>query len=139
MAEGMRLQDGCRARELGGPQVNGARRCHSHAGSGTTVARGSRMPNPDVNPAAESSLSSYEETPVLRPEHREGRVTRIIEQQSAKVPSNYFLMLAFLAMVSSLGFELAGRQRASRFVGMWPTPLLVMGVYNKLVKVLGPR
>lgn len=97
------------------------------------------MSNPDVNPAAESSLSSYRETPVIRPEHREGRVTRIIEQQSAKVPSNYFLMLAFVAMVSSLGFELAGRQRASRFVGMWPTPLLVMGVYNKLVKVLAPR
>ena len=97
------------------------------------------MSNPDVNPAAESSLLSYQETPVLRAEHREGTVTRIIEQQTAKVPSNYFLTLAFLAMLASFGMELYGRRRASRFVGMWPAPLLVMGVYNKLVKVLGPR
>ena len=94
---------------------------------------------PDVNPAAEPSLFSYQETPVLRTEHREGRVTRIIEQQTAKVPSNYFLALALLAMLSALGLELSGRQRAGRFVSMWPGPLLVMGVYNKLVKVLGPR
>lgn len=97
------------------------------------------MSNPDVNPAAQPSLASYRETPVLRAEHSEGRITRIIEQQSAKVPSNYFLTLAFAAMLASLGFELSGRQRASRFIGMWPGPLLVMGVYNKLVKVLGPR
>lgn len=97
------------------------------------------MSHPDVNPAAEPSLLSYRETPVLRAEHREGRVTRIIEQQTAKVPSNYFLTLAFVSMLAAFGLELSGRQRASRFVSMWPAPLLVMGVYNKLVKVLGPR
>jgi hypothetical protein len=97
------------------------------------------MANPDVNPAAEPSLLSYRETPVLRAEHREGLVTRIIEQQTAKVPSNYFLTLALLAMLATFGLEVSGRRRASRFVGMWPAPLLVMGVYNKLVKVLGPR
>jgi hypothetical protein len=97
------------------------------------------MSNPDVNPAAEPSLLSYQETPVLRAEHREGPVTRIIEQQAAKVPSNYFLPLALLAMLAAFGLELSGRRRAGRFVGMWPAPLLVMGVYNKLVKVLGAR
>ena len=40
--------------------------------------------------------------------------------------------------VSFLG-ELTGRPRLSRLVGMWPGPLLVMGVYNKLVKMFGPR
>jgi hypothetical protein len=97
------------------------------------------MSNPDVNPAAEPSLASYRETPVLRAEHREDPITRLLEQQAAKVPSNYFLTLAFVAMLASVGLELSGRERASRFVGMWPAPLLVMGVYNKLVKVLGPR
>jgi hypothetical protein len=42
-------------------------------------------------------------------------------------------------MCVSLGLELGRKTRASRFIGMWPGPLLVMGVYNKLVKVLGPR
>jgi hypothetical protein len=35
--------------------------------------------------------------------------------------------------------EVTGRQLLSRFIGMWPAPLLVMGVYNKVVKVLAPR
>ena len=43
------------------------------------------------------------------------------------------------AMALSLGLELAGRSRASNFVGKWPTPLLLLGVYNKLVKTLGTR
>ena len=47
-------------------------------------------------------------------------------------------MLSLGAMASSLFFEVRNNQRASRFVGMWVAPLLVMGVYNKLVKVLGP-
>ena len=105
----------------------------------TVAQRRCMASNPDVNPAAEPSLASYQETPVLRAEHREGRITRIIEQQTAKVPSNYFLNLACLAMLASVGLELSGRPRASRFIGMWPAPLLVMGVYNKLVKVLGSR
>jgi hypothetical protein len=42
-------------------------------------------------------------------------------------------------MTLSLALELAGRTRQSRFVGMWPTPLLVAGIYNKLVKTLGTR
>ncbi len=94
---------------------------------------------PDVNPASEASERSYEAAPVLRIEHAEDSFTRIIEQQTAKVPSNVFLVLAFGAMGASLWFELRGNQRMSRFVGMWPGPLLVMGVYNKLVKTFGPR
>ena len=93
----------------------------------------------DVNPASEQSERSYEAAPVLRIEHAEGSLTRMIEQQTAKVPSDVFLVLAFGAMVASLYFELRGERRRSRFVGMWPGPLLVMGVYNKLVKTFGPR
>lgn len=92
----------------------------------------------EVNPAAERSLDGAP-VAVLRPEHAEGQVTRLIEQQTAKVPSHWFLVGALGAMGLSLSFELAGRTRASRFVGMWPTPLLVAGMYNKLVKTLGTR
>lgn len=42
-------------------------------------------------------------------------------------------------MLDALGFESVGKERWSRIVGMWAGPLLVMGVYNKLVKMLGPR
>ena len=96
------------------------------------------MTNLDVNPAADASLADLA-VPVVRPEHAEGDVARLIEQQTAKVPSHWFLFAALGAMTTSLMLELGGRTRASRFVGQWPTPLLVMGIYNKMVKTLGTR
>jgi hypothetical protein len=92
----------------------------------------------EVNPAAESSLSAAP-APVLRPEHAEGDFARVMEQQTAKIPSQWFLLGAFGAMGLSLALELTGQRRASRFVGQWPAPLLIMGIYNKLVKTLGTR
>ena len=92
----------------------------------------------EVNPAAHASTADIA-TPVIRPEHAEGDVARLIEQQAAKVPSHWFLFAALGAMGVSLGCELSDRRRASRFIGMWPTPLLALGIYNKLVKTLGTR
>jgi hypothetical protein len=92
----------------------------------------------DINPAAEASLA-VAPAPVVRPEHAEGDLARLIEQQTAKIPSHWFLIGAFGAMGLSLGLELAGRRREGRFVGQWPTPLLIMGIYNKIVKTLGTR
>ena len=96
------------------------------------------MSNIEVNPAAEASLRETP-APVVRPEHAEGEIARLIEQQTAKVPSHWFLFGALGAMTLSLALEVSGRTRASRFVGMWPTPLLIAGMYNKLVKTLGTR
>jgi hypothetical protein len=95
------------------------------------------MPGPsDVNPASAASERVYEPTPVVRAEHAEGAVTRLIEQQAAKLPSDLFLFAALGAMGVSLVLELMGRRGASRFVGMWPPSILTMGVYNKVVKTL---
>lgn len=93
----------------------------------------------DVNPASERSEQDYQAAPVMRAEHREGSFTRLLEQQAAKIPSDVFLFASFCAMGFSLGAELAQRTRASRFVGMWVGPLLIMGVYNKMVKTFGAR
>lgn len=93
----------------------------------------------DVNPASEKSRFEYEPTPVVRAEHAEGTFTRLIEKQTAKVPSDVFLFVAIGSMGASLALEVAGRTRLSRFVGMWAPTLLTMGVYNKLVKTFGPR
>jgi hypothetical protein len=93
----------------------------------------------DVNPASEASEKEYVVPPVVRAEHVEDSLTRLLEQQTAKVPSHVFLFSSFCAMALSLGLELGGRERAGRFVGLWVTPLLVMGVYNKMVKTFGPR
>lgn len=94
---------------------------------------------PDTNPMSERSHMDYEAAPVLRTEHAEGGITRLIEQQTAKIPSDAFLFASLMAMAFSLTMEATGRTRWSRFVGMWAGPLLTMGVYNKLVKILGSR
>ena len=99
----------------------------------------------DINPAANASLArstadhSQAEVPVLRREHAEGEIARLIEQQAAKISSHWFLFGAIGAMGVSLAFELGGNTRVSRFVGMWPTPLLACGIYTRIVKTLGPR
>lgn len=91
-----------------------------------------------VNPAAEASLHPVH-APVLRPEHAEGQLARILEQQTAKIPSHWFLFTAIGSMGLALALEISGRSRASMFVSRWPTPLLIAGIYNKLVKTLGTR
>lgn len=96
----------------------------------------------DVNPASTASLRQRRIqplAPVIRDEHAEGTLARLIEQQTAKVPSHVFLFAALGSMLASLALELAGRSRASRFVGMWPETLLIAGIYNKIVKTLGTR
>jgi len=97
------------------------------------------MSEQDVNPAADRAEDTYRAAPVVRDEHGEAQFTRLIEQQTARIPSHWFLMAAIASMCASLGLELAGRTRLSRFLGMWTPTLLITGVYNKLVKALGPQ
>jgi hypothetical protein len=70
-------------------------------------------------------------------EHTEGVVARTIEKQTAKLPSDVFLWAAVGAMGISLFFELSGNEDKSRFFGQWPAPFLLLGLYNKIVKVAG--
>lgn len=94
-------------------------------------------PTDDVNPARDDSLRVYRSAPIARDEHGEGTWTRVVEQQTAKIPSAVFLVAAIGAMTASAVLELSGQHRWSRFVGMWAPTLLITGVYNKLVKAFG--
>ena len=70
-------------------------------------------------------------------EHKEGGLARPIEEQTAKLPSDTYLWAAFTAMAASLTLKLMGKKHTALFVGQWAAPLLIMGVYNKIVKVAG--
>lgn len=97
------------------------------------------MPEREVNPLRDRSPeAAYRPAPMRRPSHAEGSVTRTIEQQTAKIPSSVFLTAAVASLVASAAFEAFGNQRVSRFIGMWAPTLLITGVYNKLVKTMGP-
>lgn len=69
--------------------------------------------------------------------HSEGIVARTIEEQTAKLPSDIFLWGALGSIGLSLYFELKGDAEKSRFIGQWVSPFLLLGVYNKLVKIAG--
>lgn len=69
--------------------------------------------------------------------HSEGQLAKTIEQQTAKLPSDTFLWAAVGAMGASAVFQLMGKKNVSLFVGDWVAPLLLLGVYNKIVKVQG--
>ena len=70
-------------------------------------------------------------------DHTEGTVARSIEAQTAKLPSDAFLWTALLSMATSAALHFSGNKPASMFVGQWAPTLLILGVYNKLVKQLG--
>jgi hypothetical protein len=67
----------------------------------------------------------------------EGRVAEAIEEQTSKIPSDWFLWTAIGSMALSLGLRCAGKKSSSQFVGQWAAPILILGLYNKLVKVEG--
>lgn len=92
-----------------------------------------------VNPASTTSERVYEPSAVHRAEHSEGALTRLMEQQAAKLPSDTFLIAAFGAIGLSFYYYIAGQKERSSLVGIWAPTLLTMGVYNKLVKLLNPR
>ncbi len=82
-------------------------------------------------------------------EQREGKVARAIEEQTAKIPSDIFLWAAGASLVGSLVFQIAGMRRGpldflvgrrapyATFIGQWVPTLLLLGIYNKIVKVAG--
>jgi len=70
-------------------------------------------------------------------EHAEGPVAKTIERQTAKLPSDLFLWGAGCSIASSLALRLLGRRDGANFVGQWAPVLLILGVYNKIVKVAG--
>ena len=70
-------------------------------------------------------------------EPEEGMVTRLTESQTSRIPSIAFLSAAIGSMVASAALQAKGNDRLSLFVGQWVPTFLMIGLYNKLVKVAG--
>lgn len=70
-------------------------------------------------------------------EQREGPIARAIEKRTAQLPSDTFLWLAIGSIAGSMAFKAAGRNGLALFVGQWVPTFLILGLYNKLVKVGG--
>ncbi len=69
--------------------------------------------------------------------HSEGRIARMIEDQTARLPSDVWLWAAMGAIGVSLILHATGKREDGLFMGQWAAPFLLFGIYNKLVKIGG--
>jgi hypothetical protein len=69
--------------------------------------------------------------------HSEGPITRSIEEYTAQLPSDTFLWAAGASIAASLALMTLGNRHAALFVGQWAPTFLLLGVYDKIVKVAG--
>ncbi len=69
--------------------------------------------------------------------HSEGGLAYSIEEQTAKIPSDVFLWAATGSIVGSLALKMSGKDHEALFVGQWAPTFLLLGLYNKIVKVAG--
>lgn len=68
---------------------------------------------------------------------KEGQLAQNIENHTARIPSDIFLWASAAAMVTSLTLKVLGKKHDALFIGQWAAPLLLFGIYNKIVKVAG--
>ena len=82
-------------------------------------------------------IMDREPTTSPRTDQREGPVARTIEQQTAKLPSDTFLWAALGSVAASIILMVGGQEKKANFVGQWAPTFLILGLYNKMVKLHG--
>lgn len=73
----------------------------------------------------------------MNDKNHEGTITVAVENRTSRIPSIAYLIGGLGALAVSTGLMLGGRKRASILVGQLASPLLIMGLYNKIVKTGG--
>jgi hypothetical protein len=74
---------------------------------------------------------------LIKKNHKEGKVAKWIENKTAKLPSDVFLWSSFALLGLAVSLRLMGRPHTGLMIGQLVSPILIMGLYNKLVKVEG--
>lgn len=72
-----------------------------------------------------------------QPRTTENTISKTVEEYTAAVPSSAYLGVAVGAMALSLALQLGGRGKWGNFIAQWVPTWLIIGVYNKLVKLEG--
>jgi hypothetical protein len=72
-----------------------------------------------------------------RPSKTEDRFTKSVEDYTAAIPSSAYLAVAVGATGLSLMLQATGQGKWGNFIAQWVPTWLIIGVYNKLVKLEG--
>lgn len=67
----------------------------------------------------------------------EDKFTKSIEQYTSEIPSSAFLGVALGSIALALVAQATGQGKWGNFIAQWAPTLLIIGVYNKLVKLEG--
>jgi hypothetical protein len=67
----------------------------------------------------------------------EDQITSMLESQTAKIPTSFFLAASLTSMAASLILKASNRDNTALFIGQWAAPFLLLGIYNKMVKQHG--
>jgi hypothetical protein len=70
-------------------------------------------------------------------EHSEGRLAKMIEQQTAKLPLRHVPVGGLWSILGSLALKLMGEDKKATIIGQWVPTVLILGLYNKIVKTHG--
>ena len=73
----------------------------------------------------------------MEPRPTEDQFTKTIESYTAAIPSSGYLAVAIGAMGLSLACQVAGRGKWGNFIAQWVPTWLIIGLYNKLIKLEG--
>ncbi len=92
-----------------------------------------RMSQASASPSEMMGSSRFSE----KQKHSEGWLARTLEDQTARLPSDVWLWAAFGSIGGSLVLQCLGKKHDALFVGQWAPTFLLIGLYNKLVKVAG--
>jgi hypothetical protein len=71
------------------------------------------------------------------PTKSEDQFTKTVEDYTSSLPSSAYLGIALGAMGLSLALQLRGEGKWGNFIAQWVPTWLIIGVYNKLVKLEG--
>lgn len=72
-----------------------------------------------------------------QPTRSEDQFTKSVEEYTAGIPSSAYLGVAMGAMGLSLLCQVTGQGKWGNFIAQWVPTLLIIGLYNKLVKLEG--
>lgn len=68
---------------------------------------------------------------------KEGKATVAVEKKTSKIPSMFYLLAGLGALTASACMMSRGKKSKALLVGQWAAPMLIMGLYNKIVKTEG--
>lgn len=68
---------------------------------------------------------------------KEGPLTRKLERVTAMLPSSTWLALAGASIAGAFGLRIAGKNHTAILVGQLGPTFMLVGIYNKLVKISG--